>query len=399
MLARSAASGVFTRPFVICLAVTVAVHAAIYLVNALLPLHLVALGGSKTQVGLLFSVSTVVSMFLRPLVGGWNDRFGFRAVVLPGTVVLTASLLALVWMAAPAAVVALMLAVGLGNGLISTSAGVLAARATAPEHRGEALSIYYVATASALAIGPPLAFALYQVAGMRPSFLVAAGLVCLIGPLAWSLRHPAAEAVPGARLGFTLVSRRAHAVAVTMILTNIGHSSVYAFLPLYAIAGGMGSGVGWFYTLYSAWLIGCRVLFRRVSDRLGRTRVIATAIGVITLAYFVLAVPPSALSLAIAALLLGSGGALLYPTLVALIVDRTPEPERGLAIGTLSGSWDVGVVVGSLIVGVTAERASYGAGFAVAGAFAILGLATFLLTERRHARRRVVPQPSPGVSF
>ena len=46
-------------------------------------------------------------------------------------------------------------------------------------------------------------------------------------------------------------------------MTNIGHSSVYAFLPLYAIAGGMGSGVGWFYTLYSAWLIACRVLFRR----------------------------------------------------------------------------------------------------------------------------------------
>ena len=155
----------FTRALVTCLAVTSAVHAAIYLVNAVLPLHLVALGGSKTQVGLLFSVATVVSMFLRPLVGGWNDRFGFRAVVLPGTVVLAASVLALLLVEAPAAVVALMLGMGLGNGLISTSAGVLAARATAPEHRGEALSIYYVATASALAIGPPLGFALYGAGG------------------------------------------------------------------------------------------------------------------------------------------------------------------------------------------------------------------------------------------
>ena len=59
-------------------------------------------------------------------------------------------------------------------------------------------------------------------------------------------------------------------------MTTIGHSSVYAFLPLYAIAGGMGSGVGWFYTLYSA-LIACRVLFRRVSDRLGRPRVAAAS--------------------------------------------------------------------------------------------------------------------------
>ena len=305
---RRERSGVFTRALVTCLAVTSAVHAAIYLVNAVLPLHLVALGGSKTQVGLLFSVATVVSMFLRPLVGGWNDRFGFRAVVLPGTVVLAASVLALLLVEAPAAVIALMLGMGLGNGLISTSAGVLAARATAPEHRGEALSIYYVATASALAIGPPLGFALYGVAGMRASLLVAAALVCVVGPLAWALREPAAQPVPGARLGLTLVSRHALAAAGTMTLTTIGHSSVYAFLPLYAIAGGMGSGVGWFYTLYSAWLIACRVLFRRVSDRLGRPRVVVASIGVITLAYVVLALPPSALSLAVAALLLGSGG-------------------------------------------------------------------------------------------
>ena len=106
--------------------------------------------------------------------------------------------------------------------------------------------------------------------------------------------------------------------------------------------------------------------------------------------------PPSALSLAVAALLLGSGGALLYPTLLALLVDRTPEAERGLAIGTLSGSWDVGVVLGSLIVGVTVERVSYAAGFAVAGAFAILGLATFLVTERRPRAGALCPTPRRG---
>src|SRR5262245_11419129 len=231
--------------------------------------------------------------------------------------------------------------------------------------------------------------------GMRAGLFVELA----IGPLAWWLTDQAAQPVPGARLGFALVSRRALAIAGTMILTNIGHSSVYAFLPLYAIASGLGSSVGWFYTLFSAWLIACRVLFRRASDRLGRPRVGAGAIGVITLSYFALAIPPSVSSLAIAALLLGSGAALLYPTLVALIVDRTPEPERGLAIGTLSASWDVGVVIGSLLVGATVERTSYAAGFALAGVCSILGLATFLITERQRARHRVVGRASAGVSF
>jgi MFS family permease len=392
-------SRLYTRPLVICLAITAMAHAATYLLNAVLPLHVVALGGSKTQVGMLFSVSTVMSMFLRPLVGGWNDCFGFRAVVLPGVAVFALTLLAFQWAGTPAAVVALMAGVGLGNGLISTSAGVLAARASAPEHRGEALSIYYVATSVALAIGPPVGFALYRAGGMRISLLVADGLALAIGLLAWSLRDRAAQAVPGARPAARLYSRHALAVAGTMILTNIGHSSVYAFLPLYAIANGMGSGIGWFYSLFSAWLIVCRIVLRRASDRLGRSRVVAVAIGTITLAYFVLAWRPSVLSLAAGALLLGSGAALLYPTLVALLVDRTPEAERGLAIGTLSASWDVGVVIGSLLVGFTVERTSYAAGFALAGVAAVLGLAAFLATERRRARGRVVPRPSAEVSF
>ena len=88
---------------------------------------------------------------------------------------------------------------------------------------------------------------------------------------------------------------------------------------------------------------------------------------------------------------------LVTPTLVALLVDRTPEAERGSAIGTLSGSFDPGSVVGSLLVGFTGERASFAAGFQVAAAGALLGLALFVLTERRAPGRPVLPRPTAGV--
>src|SRR6185503_4230551 len=95
-----------------CLAISGGVHVVIYLLNATLPLHVVALGGSKTQVGLLFATSTTVSMILRPLVGGWVDRFGARRVMLPGVGVLLATLVLLPLAAAPAAYVTLMAGLG-----------------------------------------------------------------------------------------------------------------------------------------------------------------------------------------------------------------------------------------------------------------------------------------------
>jgi len=388
---------VFTRPLATCFGISAAIHAAVYLLNTTLPMHLVALGGSKAQVGMLFSVSTGVSMILRPVVGGWSDRFGFRPVMLPGVAALALTLCAFAWATSPVVVIALMAGLGLANGLIATSTGVLVARVALPAQRGEALSMYYVASSLGFALGPPAGFLLYRADGIPLVLTAAATLAALTGIFAWSITGAATRPVPGPRPPFRFFSRRALPAASALILNNIGHSSIYAFLPLYAMGHGLGDNIGWFYGLFSAWIIVCRVLLRRTSDRVGRAHVIVPAMALIAGSFFVLAIPPTVPSLVAAALMLGSGVSVLYPTLLALLVDRTPEAERGLAIGTLSASFDVGIVVGSLAIGFTVEHASYGTGFVVAGAGAILGLATFVMAERSHGRLRVVPRPPAGV--
>jgi MFS family permease len=384
-----------TPTLLACLGITSGVHIALYMLNTTLPLHMVALGASKTQVGLLFSVGTVVSMLLRPLVGGWIDCYGFRPVMLPGALVLVATLLVLPRAGTPGAFIALMAGLGFGNGLISTGAGVLVAQASPPSRRGEALSIYYVATSLAFAVGPPLGFALYAGGGMRRCFLGAAVLGAVIALLILRLRATTRMPLPDQR--FRLFSRRALPAAATVVAVNIGYSSIYAFLPLYALASGLDGNLGWFYAVFSICIISGRLGLRRLSDRIGRPRVIVPALAVTMVSYVVLALPPRVPTLAAAAVLLGAGVAVFYPTLLALLVDRTPEAERGSAIGTLSGSFDLGSVVGSLLIGFTVERISYAAGFRVAAAGALLGLALFVLAERRAGGRAVLPRPMAGV--
>jgi MFS family permease len=182
-----------------------------------------------------------------------------------------------------------------------------------------------------------------------------------------------------------------------VVSVNLGYSSIYAFLPLYARAVGLDGNLGWFYALFSACIIAGRVGLRGLSDRIGRVRVIVPAVTLTTFSYLVLALPPRVPTLVIGAVLLGAGVAMFYPTLVALLVDRTPEPERGSAIGTLSGSFDLGSTIGSLLVGLTVDRVSFAAGFHVAAVGAALGLALFLLTERRASGRSVLPRPAAGV--
>jgi MFS family permease len=198
-----------------------------------------------------------------------------------------------------------------------------------------------------------------------------------------------------------LFSREALGLAGVLVLTTCGHSAIYGFVPLHAIERGQGALLPWFFGAYAAWMVACRVVLRGVSDRIGRAQVLAPAMAMLVVGHACLALPPTAPSLVAAALMLASGGSMLYPTLIALVADRTPPAERGLAIGTISGAWDVGIVIGSALVGFVVERAGFGPGFIVGAATAAMGLLAFVISERGRAggsqRARERPATAPRV--
>ena len=73
--------------------------------------------------------------------------------------------------------------------------------------------------------------------------------------------------------------------------------------------------------------------------------------------------------------------------LVALVVDRVPDRERGVAMGMVSGAWDLGVFLGSLVIATVVDRASLGAGFATATALTVVALAALVALEGRRVRQ------------
>jgi MFS family permease len=375
---------VFTRTLLLCVVITWLVHAVTYLLNTQLPLQIVALGGTKGQVGWLFAVNTGIAMVLRPQVGGWVDRYGARALMLAGAGVLVVTMGALNIARTPLTLIALMAGLGIALALVSTTGSIVVAELSPARRRGEALSLYYVASSVGVAIGPPAGFALAAVGGVRLDFAVVTLLSVIVAGLGVALRTP--PGIPGLPGGFGRPwSRHAVPASIALIIITMGFSTVYAFLPMHATAAGLGNAA-WFFPLMSGCTIASRLFLRRASDQFGRARVLVPALVAMALGNAVLAVSPTAASLVAGAVLLGTGNSMLYPTLVALVVDRAPPAERGLAIGTLSGAWDVGVFVGSPLVARLVEARGYSAGFLASALAVVLGLAAFLLTERGYRR-------------
>jgi MFS family permease len=387
---RPPAPPVFTRTLLVCVGITFLVHVVTYLLNTQLPLHVVGLGGSHAQIGWLFAVNTGVAMLLRPQVGGWVDRVGARAVMLPGAAVMVVTMLGLSVATGPLGIIALMAGLGIGNALMSTTGSIVVAVESPSDRRGEALSLYYVASSVGVALGPAAGFALADLGGIALNFAVVTALSLIVGGLIFTLRT--APGIATTTGGFVqLWSVHAVPASLALIVITTGHATVYAFLPLHATARGLGR-IAWFFPLMSGCTILCRLALRRASDRYGRTPVLIPALVAIACGNAMLAAPTTIATLVTAAALLGCGNSMLYPTLVALVVDRTPEAERGLAIGTLSGAWDVGVAVGSPLIALLIQSRGYSAGFLASATMTLLGLLTFIVTERRRRRLALRPQ-------
>jgi MFS family permease len=375
---------VFTRTLLLCVVITWLVHAITYLLNTQLPLQIVALGGAHGQIGWLFAVNTGIAMVLRPQVGGWVDRYGARALMLAGAGVLVVTMGALNVAATPLALIGLMAGLGIALALVSTTGSIVVAELSPASRRGEALSLYYVASSVGVAIGPPAGFALAAIGGVALDFAVVTALSLIVAGLAVALRTPPGS--PGLPGGFGRPwSRHAVPASIALIIVTMGFSTVYAFLPMHAAAAGLGNAA-WFFPLMSGCTIASRLLLRRASDQFGRTRVLVPALVAIALGTALLALPPTIASLSGGAILLGAGNSMLYPTLVALVVDRAPAAERGLAIGTLSGAWDVGIFIGAPLIAWLVQARGYSAGFLASALAVALGLVTFLATERQYRR-------------
>jgi MFS family permease len=177
---------------------------------------------------------------------------------------------------------------------------------------------------------------------------------------------------------------------------NLNDALAWGVLPLFLAAhGASASEIGLVAGLYPAvWGAG-QIWTGHWSDRVGRKPLIVAGMLVQGAALGLLAASDGALAAAaVAAVSLGIGTALVYPTLIAAISDAVSPVARAPAVGVYRFWRDMGYVAGGVIAGVAADALDYGGAIAVVAALtAASGLwvivdmpATRALADRRRAQ-------------
>ncbi|MEU7830584.1 MFS transporter [Nonomuraea sp. NPDC049129] len=382
MLTRPAPSGaLLTRPLLMTMAAAAGGLLGFYLLFATMPLYAASGGAGESGVGFTTGAMMLSTVLLELAVPWLLSRYGYRAVLALGLVLLGLPSLLLPLSAGLPLILTVALLRGGGLGILVVAGTALAAELVPTERRGEGLGLYGVAVGVPSVIGLPLGLWAAGVLGFTPVLVVGgliplAGLVAVLGLPAL---RPAAETDaapttgPGAKAAGTFDLRSQVRPTLIFAAVTLAVGVLVTFLPLAGspeLASGalLAQSLG---TPLARWWAG-KVGDGHGSERLLVPGVLVTAVGV---ALQVWSAEPVAVVAGMA--LFGLGFGVLQNATLALMLERGPA-------GPVSALWnlayDAGMGVGAMGFGLFIGHTGYPVGFAVTAA---LVAATLPLALRR----------------
>jgi MFS family permease len=328
--------------------------------------------------------------------GALAERFGRRRLLVAGWAAALPVPLLIGIAPAWGWVVAANVLLGVNQGLAWSMTVVMKIDLVGPKRRGFALGLNEAAGYGGVAIAAALAGLLASQFAARDVLVVAGAVVAVAGfvlslvlvrdtsehvALEQARDHAGADAT-APRLGeaFARASYREpvlRSCSQAGLVNNLNDGLAWGIVPLYLSAHGAGvAAIGLVAAAYPAVWSVTQIATGAWSDSVGRKPLIVGGMLVQAAALGLLALSNGAVGAATAAaVLLGLGTALVYPTLIAAISDAVTPVARAPVVGVYRFWRDAGYAVGAIIAGVVADALGYSGAIAcVAALTAVSGL-------------------------
>ncbi len=311
--------------------------------------------------------------------GTLSDRYGRKPVLVAGWLVGLPVPLLIMWAPTWGWIVAANVLLGVNQGLTWSTTVIMKIDLAGPERRGLAMGLNEAAGYGAVALTALATGWIAASAGLRPApfflGLAYAGLGLGLSVLAVRetrdhARYEAATHDPhdedlhgglSARAVFAQTSWRQPSLSAASqagLVNNLNDGMAWGLLPLYFADAGLSVGrIGILAATYPAvWGLG-QLATGAWSDRVGRKPLIVAGMFLQAVAIAWIAVAGGFAWWAAAAVVLGAGTALVYPTLLAAVGDVAHPTWRAAAVGVYRLWRDAGFAVGALLTGVIADLA------------------------------------------
>jgi len=348
----------------------------------LLPLRIEELGGSESVIGFIMGAASAATILTTPSVGILIDKWGKKWFLLAGGLLMSVTSLPFAFLHSLGfAFPVLRILHGGALSLCFVSAGTLIADVSSPARRSQAIGIFGVFSVINFALAPFVGKKIVEAYGFGDLFVFDFFFGLLGFVAAFFIREPAPVFLEGEKgSGFreALFRKGVFPAAFALMVAGTGFVSAITFVPVFAKRIGVHSFELFFIT-YTAAIIAVRFAGGWIPDKFGKKKASIPAFFIFAAGIVAIGLSSDPSGLVLAGVFFGLGHGLFYPAIYALVIDLSPEADRGKAVSICSVAFTLGGMLGVFIYGVVAEHWGFRLMFDLAGAVCAIGFIIFAL--------------------
>lgn len=366
-------SRLFTGPFIALAIADLAWFTSAGMLLLLTPLFARGpLGADPVGVGIAVGAFSVTALAMRPWSGRESDRRGRRPLMIAGATLGAAAILAHTVVGDLAVLIGLRLVLGVAEALFFVAGFAMLADLAPRGREGEALSFNSLALYLGIAFGPLLGETLLGIGGFQAAWIGAAALALVAALLA--LRLPATGRQPDYQpRPMVLIHRGVVWPSAGLCTGLIAMAGFLTFVALYGRDNLAMSSTGPVLLVFGLIVVGCRIVFAKLPDRVPPFRLASAALALIAVGMATAGLVTTVAGLFAGAAMMAVGVAFITPAFFAAIARGLDPSERGAAFGTVSIFLDLGFGGGPVLLGLIVDASDIPNAFLVASFIPAIG--------------------------
>jgi len=379
----------WTKSFLLCLANNLFLFIFYFAQTTILPIYILKeLGGSVTQAGLTLTLFMVSAILIRPFSGLIIEKLGQRRTLIISATMFCFIAFSYLFISNMTNLYILRLIHGVWFSILTTVCVPVVNQFIPDSRRGEGMGYYAMSVNLGIVLGPLIGLSLipYLSYTMVTAVLVAMIFIgyifCFLIPVQ-EVKQPDSEAEK-TKLGLSdFVERRSLTVALMAMMISFSYASIMSFIAPFASLIHLMQYAGLFFVVFAISMMSLRPITGKIYDRKGPQYVIYPAVLTFSLGLLVLSQIHTLTGFMLAAILIGLGFGSAQPCLQTLALQRAPKHRIGYATSTFYTCYDIGIAIGSLVVGMMIAKQSFSFAFIICAALTALSLLYFKFVVQR----------------
>lgn len=338
---------------------------------------------SKSRIGLIMGIHSLMAIFIRPFFGRLIDVKGRKKISLIGIASLVV-FLPFFHLINDAGLLPIVLRAltGVGWGISMTAAMTICSDLAPVTRLAKSMGIIGVAGLVSVALGPFLAEEIVRYFGFGGLFNTSLAFLVLafifiamtkegLKPNEFGYDKPRSKPLRNLTVFSILI------ISFLPIVHGAVRGAVVYFIALFGKSIPLGR-IGPFFVSFSVAAILARLFLGDLSDRYGRKQVLFPTVCIIGINLILISQVQSSWLLILTGFIGGFGQGLIFPALSTYVIDVIGRDNRGLAISLYLSLFDVGMGSGSIFYGWISDLYGYRTMYLVAGLLFLLAGLLFI---------------------